>query len=143
MPGVDPRARRRARRALLQALYQWQMTAAGLDEMRAQFRATGALDNADEAFFDEALQFVINHVTELDAAFIDYLDRDLGDLGFVERGVLRAGTYELRERIEVPYRVVINEWVELTKSFGATDSYKYINGVLDAVSKDLRAVERQ
>ena len=57
--------------------------------------------------------------------------------------MLRAGTYELRERIEVPYRVVINEWVELTKSFGATDSYKYINGVLDAVSKDLRAVERQ
>lgn len=142
MPGIDPRARRRARRALLQALYQWQLTASGLDEMRSQFRDSGALDKADTDFFDETLRRVLSDVEALDAVYAPFLDRTVKELGFIERGVLRAGTYELLERIEVPYRVVINEWVELTKTFGAADSYKYVNGVLDAVSKQTRMLER-
>lgn len=162
--GADPRARRRARRALLQALYAWQLTGAAVAELRAQFSFTarrsspaGAaladaegnlvgrdhLRGADEAFFGECLAGVVRHRDALDALFVPYLDRALEALDHVERAILRAGTFELRSRLDVPPRVAINEWVELAKGFGAEESHRYVNGVLDRVARDLRDAELQ
>ena len=158
---VDPRARRRARRALLQALYAWQLTGAAMAELRAQFsfsarRACAAsgllpegpalvdkkqLRGADEPFFADCLAGVLGHCDDLDALFVPYLDRALAALDHVERAILRAGTFELRSRLDVPPRVAIHEWVELAKGFGAEESHRYVNGVLDRVAHDLRAAE--
>ena len=160
---VDPRARRRARRALLQALYAWQLTGAAMAELRAQFSfsarrvcdtATAGnapeaptlvdkkqLRGADEPFFADCLAGVLRHCDDLDALFVPYLDRALTALDHVERAILRAGTFELRSRLDVPPRVAISEWVEIAKGFGAEESHRYVNGVLDRVAHDLRAEE--
>ena len=135
---VDPRARRRARRALLQALYQSQLSGADAEAMCGQFRQSGALDGADTTFFDECLHQILRTSAKLDEAYQPFLDRSADKLGYVERGVLRAGTFELEECIEIPVGVVINEWVELAKLFGAEQSFKFVNGVLDAVARDVR-----
>jgi len=140
--GVDPRARRRARRALIQAVYQWQLSGGTPDSIAAQFRDSGALDKADQAFFDECLAGIIRGADALDDCFAGYLDRKLTELNHVERAILRAGAYELKKRIDVPFKVVIDEYVELAKIFGAAESHRYVNGVLDRVSMDLRRVER-
>ena len=137
-PNVDPRARRRARRALLQALYRAQLAGAAAAAMSSQFRQSGALDQADTIFFDECLYQILQTSTKLDGAYQPFLDRSNDKLGYVERGVLRAGTFELLECADVPFRVVINEWVELAKVFGAEQSFKFVNGVLDAVARDVR-----
>ena len=139
---VDPRARRRARRALLQALYQSQLSGADAEAMCGQFRQSGALDGADRTFFDECLHRILRTSAKLDEAYQPFLDRSADKLGYVERGVLRAGTFELEECIEIPVRVVINEWVELAKLFGAEQSFKFVNGVLDAVARDVRDSEQ-
>ena len=139
---VDPRARRRARRALLQALYQSQLSGADAKAMCSQFRQSGALDKADTTFFDDCLHQILHTSTKLDEVYQPFLDRSNDELGYVERGVLRAGTFELTERIEVPFRVVINEWVELAKVFGAEQSFKFVNAVLDAVARNVRDSER-
>ena len=131
----DPRARRRARRALLQALYQSQPSGADAESMCGQFRQSGALDGADTTFFDECLHQILRTSAKLDEAYQPFLDRSADKLGYVERGVLRAGTFELKECIEISLRVVINEWVELAKVFGAEQSFKFVNGVLDAVAR--------
>jgi N utilization substance protein B len=138
----NPWARRRARRALVQAVYQWQMTQADTHVVAGEFRASGALDNADEEFFDQLLRGVLLGSEELDPLFASYLDRGVHELDRVELAIMRLGVYELKHRPDVPYRVVIDEYVELAKLFGAEDSYKYINGVLDRVARDLRALER-
>ena len=137
-PKVDPRARRRARRALLQALYQAQLSGADAAAMCSQFRLSGALDQADTIFFDTCLHQILEKSNKLDEAYRPFLDRSNDKLGYVERGVLRAGTFELLECADVPFRVVINEWVELAKIFGAEQSFKFVNGVLDAVARDVR-----
>jgi len=134
-------ARRKARRALLQAVYQWQLSGNDLPDIRADFRDGDALKKADSEFFDELLNKVVRESVQLDAAYIDLLDRDAGQLDHVERAILRLATAEFMFRIDIPYRVVINEYVELAKSFGATDSYKYINGVLDKLAANLRTIE--
>ena len=135
---VDPRTRRRARRALLQALYQAQLSGADAEAMCGQFRQSGALDHADAVFFDKCLHQILDTSTRLDELYQPFLDRSKDELGYVERGVLRAGAFELKECIEVPFRVVINEWVELAKVFGADQSFRFVNGVLDAVARDVR-----
>ena len=136
---ANPRARRRARRALLQALYAWQFTRAAAADLEQQFAEDNAL--ADSGFFTACLHGVLDSTDELDALFAPYLDRDVTALDHVERAVLRAGTFELNARPDVPVRVAINEWVELAKQFGAEQSFRYVNGVLDRVAHDLRAVE--
>ena len=150
-PAVDPRARRRARRALLQALYAWQMTNVGFAELRAQFSPDPATDDAaldgsdlrgaDIDYFLGCLRGVMGAVSGLDAIFAPHLDRAVARLDPVERAALRAGAYELKERQDVPARVVIAEWVAIAKSFGATDSFRYVNGVLDRVARALRPGE--
>jgi len=134
-------ARRHARRALVQAVYQWQMTDVDTQTVETQFEDDGSLAKADREFFREMLRGVLQGSDELDACFQPHLDRKLKELDKVELALLRLGTFELKERLEVPFRVVINEYVELAKTFGAEDSHKYINGILDKLSNVLRATE--
>ena len=133
-------ARRRARRTLLQALYAWQMTDADFDEIASQF-TRDQLKGADTDYLHECLRGVMDRVTALDPLFEPYLDRRIDELGYVERAILRAGSYEMKERLDVPARVVIDEWVELAKRFGATESFRYVNGVLDRVARNVRTAE--
>lgn len=133
--------RREARNFALQALYQWQLAGSSLNEIESQFRTEQDMSQTDLGLFSELLHGVPSKAAELDAALAPCLDRALDDLDPVERNVLRMGTYELAHRIEVPYRVVINECVNLAKTFGATDSHKYVNGVLDKLAKTLRGAE--
>ena len=134
-------ARRRARRALLQAVYAWQMTDADLADIAAQFDGSRHLKGADDRYFHECLRGVLVGVAELDPLFEPYLDRRIDQLDFVERAILRAGCFEMNARLDVPVRVVIDEWVELAKRFGAQDSFRYVNGVLDRVARDVRSTE--
>ena len=134
-------ARKHARRALVQAVYQWQMTDASFTAVKQQFGEGDALKKADIEFFDETLMRVIHHSEELDAHLEPLLDRKLKDLNIVELALLRLGADELANRIEVPFKVVIDEYVSLAKVFGAEDSHKYINGVLDKLATALRPVE--
>ncbi|WP_246480433.1 transcription antitermination factor NusB [Motiliproteus sediminis] len=133
--------RREARQFALQALYQWQMAGAALNEIEAQFRVEQDMGRTDMALFSELLHQVPAKVTELDEHLTPLLDRQLDDLDPIELSVLRLGAYEMADRISVPYKVVINEAVNLAKTFGATDSHKYVNGVLDKLARKLRAVE--
>lgn len=134
-------ARHHTRKVLMQAIYQWQMTSVEVPALLAEYRAAGALKKADPEFFETVLRAVINHAEALDAHLAPLLDRQVGELDKVELALLRLGAYELEHRIDVPYRVVIDEYVELAKRFGAEDSYKYINGVLDRLAASLRAIE--
>jgi len=134
-------ARRKARRALVQAVYQWQMAGGTPAEIEAEYTANGSLDKADEAFFHELLGGVLRHTAEIDALLVPVIDRTIAELSNVERAVLRLATRELESRIDVPYRVVIDEYVELTKLFGAEEGHKFVNGVLDRLAGTLRPVE--
>jgi len=134
-------ARRKARRALVQAVYQWQMAGGTPAEIEAEYTANGSLDKADEAFFHELLGGVLRHTAEIDALLAPVIDRTINELSNVERAVLRLATRELESRIDVPYRVVIDEYVELTKLFGAEEGHKFVNGVLDRLAGTLRPVE--
>ena len=138
----NPWARRRARRALVQAVYQWQMTECDVAELERQFREDGSLAKADQDFFSDLLRGVARDSKAIDEAYVSLLDRSLKDLDQVERAILRLGCVELQRRIDVPYRVVIAEYVELAKTFGAEGSYKYINGILDQLAGQHRALER-
>lgn len=135
-------ARRKARKVAMQAVYQWQMTGADLRPLEQEYRLAGALKKTDDEFFSELVRGVLLHSDELDAQLTPLLDRKLDELDRVELALLRLGAYELAHRIDVPYRVVIDEYVELAKAYGAEDSYKYVNGVLDRLSMSLRGIER-
>jgi len=134
-------ARRQARSLAVQALYQWHIAGQTLNEIEAQFRVDNDFSAVDGAYFHEILHGVPRQVTEIDEAFTPCLDRPLAEVDPVELAVLRLSTYELRNRVDVPYRVVINEGIELAKVFGATDGHKFVNGVLDKLAPLLRAAE--
>jgi len=136
------RARARARRLALQGLYQWQLSAALPDDIIAQLRLSQNIKDIDTDYFEELLRGVIADSDKLAAAFSPYLDRPLTQLDPVERGIFLLSTYELSARPDVPYRVVLNEAVELARKFGAEDSHKYINAVLDRAAMVLRATEQ-
>ena len=133
--------RRKARHYGMQALYQWHMAGASLATIEAEFRADYDFSHVDLEYFQALLHGVPACVDELEATLEPLLDRKLSDLDPIERTLLRMGTFELAHRPDVPYKVVINEAVALTKKFGATDGHKYINGVLDKVARELRKVE--
>ena len=133
--------RRKARHYGMQALYQWYMAKAPLNAIEAEFRSEYDFAHVDLEYFQALLHGVPACVDELEAVFAPLLDRKIDDLDPIERTLLRMGTFELRERLDVPYKVVINEAVALAKKFGATDSHKYINGVLDKVARQLRKAE--
>lgn len=138
---VRPAARRKARRFALQALYQWHIAGGNLGEIEAQFRSENAMHKVDLPFFHELLHKIPANIGPLDEHLVPLLDRKKEDLGVVELSALRIGAYELCYRIDIPYRVCINEAVELTKVFGAEDSYRYINGVLDKLARTVRTTE--
>lgn len=135
-------SRRRARKVAMQAVYQWQMTGSDLRPLEQEYRSAGALKKTDDEFFSELLRGVLMSSGELDELLRPLLDRDVNDLDRVELALLRLGAFELKERIDVPYRVVIDEYVELAKQYGAEESFKYVNGVLDRLSVSLRTLER-
>ncbi len=137
----NPALRRKARHYALQALYQWQISRNPLGEIEAQFRTQFDFEHTDLDYFHELLHDVPAHLGELEALFSPYLDRELKDINPVELSLLRLGSYELAHRIDVPFKVVINEYVSLAKKFGAAESHKYINGVLDKLARQLRTVE--
>lgn len=135
------RARSRSRRALLQALYQWQLNAADAADIAHQFAGGSELKNADTEYFDELLRAITTDVEMLGAEVTGHLDRPADQLDPIEWAILLIGAYELKYRVDIPYRVVINEGVELAKRFGAEESHRYINAVLDRMAPALRAVE--
>ena len=134
-------ARRKARRALVQAVYQWQMAGGSTADIEAEFEGNGSLSKADVEFFQDLLRGVVLECGDVDELLKPVLDRRLEELDNVERAVLRVATRELATRQDVPYRVVIDEYVELTKLFGAEDGHKFVNGVLDKLAGSLRSVE--
>ena len=134
-------ARTRARELALQALYQREITGHDRRELMSQFREQKAFERVDQEFFEELLKEICDGEEQLDATIADVIDRPLDQLDPVERAVLLIGVYELANRIDVPYRVVINEGVNLAKRFGAIDGHKYINACLDNAAQSLREVE--
>ena len=134
--------RQKARRMLLQALYQWEMARAPVNDILAEFLVYYQ-GKIDRDFFREVFPQVVANAASLDAMMAPWLDREMTALDPIELSLLRLGLFELEQRIDVHYKVVINEAVELAKVFGATDSHKYINGVLDRASKTLRALEQR
>jgi N utilization substance protein B len=141
-PNTLAAQRRKARHFGLQALYQWTLSEASLVDIDAEFRVDNDFRHTDGEYFQALLRGVMEDVEALEARFSPLLDRALDDLDPIERNLLRMGTFELKERIDVPYKVVINEAVSLAKKFGATESHRYINGILDKVASELRTVER-
>ena len=140
-PNALAAQRRKARHFGLQALYQWTLSGASAADIEAEFRIDNDFQHTDGEYFSAVLQGVVGDVDALEDLFSPALDRKLEELDPIERNLLRLGTFELRDRIDVPYKVVINEAVALAKKFGATDSHRYINGVLDKVARDLRTLE--
>ncbi|MBT4161408.1 MAG: transcription antitermination factor NusB [Gammaproteobacteria bacterium] len=138
----NPAARSRTRRFLLQALYQAQLTGDDFDAVIDPFVADHNMKRADIDYFREVLKGIQDELETIRNLITARLDRGYEELDPIEKAILLIGTYELQSRIDIPYKVVINEAVELAKSFGATESFKYVNSVLDALAIDLRQTER-
>lgn len=138
---MKPALRRKARELALQAVYSWQMTANKVEQIELSIATSNNMDKVDMGYFQELLRAVVKDTDELDIAIKPYLGRLPEELDLVEKAILRIATYELTARIDVPYKVVINEAIELAKSFGAEESHKFVNGVLDKAVKTLRKHE--
>jgi N utilization substance protein B len=136
------RGRPLARKLAMQALYQWQLGGQSAGEIAAQFEDDAESAGVDRAYFEELLTQVIERHQRLDAIIAEYADRPIAQLDPVEHAILLIGLYELTERLEIPFRVVINEAVQLSKRFGATDGHRYVNALLDQVARQHRAPER-
>ena len=136
-------ARRRSREAALQGLYEWLVGGADAGVIEAHCREQDEFGKCDAAHFDALLHGCIAEAADLDAVLARHVDRRTTELSPIEHAVLMIGAYELRHCIDIPYKVAINEAVELAKSFGGTDGHKYVNGVLDKAAVDLRPVEVQ
>ncbi|APR34773.1 transcription antitermination factor NusB [Paraburkholderia sp. SOS3] len=136
-------ARRRSRELATQGLYQWLLSGAPAGEIDAQLRGAQGFDKADHDHLNALLHGVIREADDLSAAITPCLDRPIDQLSPVERSVLLVAAYEFKHHIDIPYRVVINEAVELAKTFGGSDGYKYVNGVLDKLAVQLREAETQ
>jgi N utilization substance protein B len=134
-------ARRRAREFALQGIYQWQLSRDAATTIAGQLRDVKGFDRADQTLFERLLGGVIGDAPRLEAIVAPYLDRPIDELSPVERGILLLGAFELTDFPETPYRVVLNEAIELAKSFGGTDGHKYVNGVLDKMASKLRPDE--
>ena len=134
-------ARSRSRQFLVQALYHAQLTGTEFALVVGSFTKENNMKRADVGYFTEVLQGIASDQRKLEGLIADKADRPLDELDPIEKGILMMGTFELCSRVDVPYRVVINEGVELARSFGGTDSYKYVNSILDSLAKELRQAE--
>jgi N utilization substance protein B len=136
-------ARTNARKAAVQALYQWQMTGQNLSEIERQFLEEERLKDAQRNYFTELFYGVPKNLEAIDQALSEFVDRPVDTIDPVERAILRIGTYELLNRLDMPYKVVLNESINLAKYFGADGSHRYVNGILDKIAQQKRAIEIQ
>lgn len=136
-------ARRRSRELVLQGLYQWFLSGSDVTTVAQHIREQDEFDKCDAAHFDAVLHGCIDNASTLDQVLVNHLDRPLNELSPIEHGILLIAGFELQQCLDIPYKVVINEAVELAKSFGGTDGHKYVNGVLDKAAVDWRAAEVQ
>ena len=134
-------AKTKARKCAVQALYQWQMTGENLSRIEMNFLEEERLKGAQKNYFTEIFYGVPKQLDVIDEALAEFVDRPVEKIDPVERAILRIAVYELINRLDTPYKVIINEGVNLAKCFGADGSHKYVNGVLDKVSRKKRAVE--
>jgi len=134
-------ARRRSREAALQGLYQWLLTGEDIGAIVALGREHDGYAKLDEKHYDALLAGCVQEAADLDVILARHVDRKTTELSPIEHAILMIGAYELKHCIDIPYKVAINEAVELAKSFGGTDGHKYVNGVLDRAAGDLRPVE--
>lgn len=141
--GIDLAARSRARRRALQALYAWQLSGSHMNAVIDQFRHEQDMEVADLEYFEDLLHGVETNVDALDACLRPHIDREIAQVDPIERAALRLAAYELKFRPDVPYRVIINEAIEVTKRFGADHGHSYVNGVLDKLAAELRTVEKR
>ena len=140
-PNKSRTPRHRAREFALQGLYQWLMSQEDAGAIDAHIRNAHGFDKADAEHFDLLLHGTIRDVDNLRSEIVPLIDRAIDQLSPIEHAALLIGTFELKHHIEIPYKVVINEAVELTKSFGGIDGHKYVNGVLDKLAASLRSTE--
>ncbi len=141
---ISKRARVKARRNTVQALYQWLLTSKEASDILSEFENDAQkLAKTDIDYFKDLFLGVIKHKDELETHYSDLLDRAIDELDAIERAILLIGSYELEHHIELPYRVVVNESIELAKTFGAEESHKYINGIMDKLAQQLRSMEMQ
>jgi N utilization substance protein B len=133
--------RRKAREFAVQGVYLWLLNQQPVNDVIKQLREDAAYQEIDESMFSKLLHGVVANVAELDLRIAHFVDRPMAELSPVEHAVLLLGTQELLHSLEVPYRVIINEAVELTKTFGGTDGHKYVNGVMDKIAAQVRSAE--
>jgi len=133
--------RKHARDKVMQALYQWQLSGEDLDWIRDHYLQEQGVSSGDKDYFLELLYKIPSEVTELDNLFKPHVSQFEEHLDPIETNILRIATYEFRHHLEIPYKVVINEAVNLARTYGADDSHKFINGVLDPLSRELRTLE--
>jgi len=133
--------RKKARRYAIQGIYQWHLSGNPIKDIELQFLESINAKKVDIEYFQEILINTLTSITEIDDLLKPILDRDLEEVNPVELAVLRLASYELNSRLDVPYKVVINEALELTKTFGASEGHKFVNGVLDKLARQLRKAE--
>ncbi|AIA70088.1 N utilization substance protein B [Pectobacterium atrosepticum SCRI1043] len=135
---MKPAARRRARECAVQALYSWQLSKNDIADVEHQFLSEQDVKDVDITYFRELLAGVATQAEKLDQLMAPFLSRRIDELGQVEKAILRLAMFELSKREDVPYKVAINEAIELAKIFGAEDSHKFVNGVLDKAAPSVR-----
>jgi N utilization substance protein B len=140
-PARGTRGRSIARKLAMQGLYQWQLTRQPGSLIKEQLLESDESAGVDAEYFAELIDGCIDKQAQISSALTDCADRPLEQLDVVEAGILMIGVYELQHRLEIPYRVVINEAVDLCRRFGATDAHKYVNAVLDRAARSIRAAE--
>jgi N utilization substance protein B len=138
---VKPTPRRKARELAVQAIYSWQLSQNSVTDIEVNFLTDNSARRFDIPYFQQLLHGVTKSVGSIDEAISPYVDRPLNEVDPVEKAILRVAIYELKDCKDVPYRVVINEAIELAKSFAADDSHKFVNGVLDKAVKLIRPEE--
>jgi len=134
-------ARSRARQLAVQGLYEWHLSDNKIDDIATQCLDAKRGKNLDEPYFEELIYKVSSMAVDLNKLLVPFLSRDIEEIDPVERAILQLGAYELTQKIEIPYKVVINEAIELAKTFGAEQSHKFVNGILDKVAEQSRATE--
>ncbi len=136
-----PSTRKKARRYAVQGIYQWHMAGNAIQEIELQFLESINQKKVDIEYFRDILVNTLNSITTLDELLTPFLDRSIEEVNPVELAILRLACYEFNARPDIPYKVVINEALELTKTFGASEGHRFVNGVLDNLAKTLRATE--
>ncbi len=135
---MKPAARRKSRKLATQAIYSWQLSGNPMGDIEQQMLIENNVTKVDVEYFRDLVQGVVSHVDKLDDIIRPHLDRPFKDIDMVEKAIVRLGAYELKYRMDVPVKVAINESIELAKVFGAEDSHKFVNGVLDKALKFIK-----